>query len=65
MNYAQNEYRSPGRLFSGANASHFNVDKINIQPWLTVPQAQGDMHFGEHNPFSMGGWAIHPFEASK
>jgi RHS repeat-associated protein len=54
------EYRSPGSTFTGANSGHFIVN-----PKSAVP-ASGTMHFGEHNPYSLAGWAIHiPFEAFK
>ncbi len=55
-----NEYRSRGSFLTGANSGHFIVD-----PKSSVPAA-GNMHFGEHDPFSPLGWAIHiPSEATK
>jgi hypothetical protein len=50
LNTGMDEYRSSGNFWTGANSGHFNVFQINLKPWLDVPQAQGDMHFGEHNP---------------
>jgi RHS repeat-associated protein len=64
-NVGMNEYRSPGRFWTGANSSHFNVFQIGLKPWLSVPQAQGDMHFGEHNPYSPFGWVPHYSEANQ
>ena len=59
-NPGMNEYRSPGSFWTGADSGHFNMYRINLEPWLGVPQAQGDMHFGEHNPFSNEvGLALH------
>jgi RHS repeat-associated protein len=46
------EYRSPGSSFTGANSGHVNVYEINLNPNSSVPQAQGNMHFGEHNPLT-------------
>jgi RHS repeat-associated protein len=64
-NVGMNEYRSPGSFWTGANSSHFNVFQIGLKPWLSVPQAQGDMHFGEHNPYSPFGWVPHSSEANQ
>jgi len=50
-NAGMDEYRSKGSFWTGADSGHFNVFQINLKPWLSVPQAQGDMHVGEHNPF--------------
>jgi RHS repeat-associated protein len=47
------EYRSSGNRFTGANSGHFNLYEINLNPLSSVPQAQGNMHFGEHNPFTL------------
>lgn len=51
-----NEYRSSGNLVTGANSGHFNVYELNLNLNGAVPQAQGNMHFGEHsfglNPLS-------------
>jgi len=47
-------YRSPGQGLFGANSGHFNVYQINLDPESSVPQAQGNMHFGEHYPFGLG-----------
>jgi len=58
-NVGMNEYRSPGSFWTGANSAHFNVFQIGLKPWLAVPQAQGDMHFGEHDPRSVFGGPIH------
>jgi RHS repeat-associated protein len=58
-NVGMNEYRSPGSFWTGANSAHFNVFQIGLKPWLSVPQAQGDMHFGEHDPKSVFGGPIH------
>ena len=58
-NVGMNEYRSPGSFWTGANSAHFNVFQIGLKPWLSVPQAQGDMHFGEHDPQSVFGGPIH------
>jgi hypothetical protein len=41
-----NEYRSPGSFWTGADSGHFIVN-----PNATLP-AVGNMHFGEHNPYS-------------
>jgi hypothetical protein len=54
-----NSYRSPGGFLTGANSGHFNVYQITLNPLSSVPQAQGNMHFGEHNPFSPFGWMPH------
>ena len=51
-NPGMNEYRSSGSFWTSANSGHFNLYEINLKPWLGVPQSQGDMHFGEHNPFT-------------
>jgi len=51
-NFGQDEYRSRGNWFAGGNSAHFNVDQINLNPSAKVPQAQGNMHFGEHNPYA-------------
>jgi RHS repeat-associated protein len=64
-NVGMNEYRSPGSFWTGANSSHFSVFQIGLKPWLSVPQAQGDMHFGEHNPYSPFGWVPHSSEANQ
>jgi RHS repeat-associated protein len=48
-NAGQNEYRSPGSFWTGANSTHFNVDQINLAPRGSVPSAGGDFHTGEHN----------------
>jgi hypothetical protein len=64
-NVGMNEYRSPGSFWTGATSSHFNVFQIGLKPWLSVPQAQGDMHFGEHNPYSPFGWVPHSSEANQ
>ena len=54
------EFRSRGSFLTGANSGHFIVN-----PNASVPK-MGDMHFGEHNPFSPIGWGIHiPSEAFK
>jgi hypothetical protein len=45
------EYRSPGQPGTGANSAHFNA-WIPLHPNATVPLTGGNMHFGEHNPFS-------------
>lgn len=56
------EFRSPGSGLTGANSGHFIIDS---NPRVSVPTS-GNMHFGEHNPYSPLGWAIHiPFEATK
>jgi hypothetical protein len=47
------EYRSSGNAFTGANSGHFNLYEINLNPLSAVPQAQGNMHFGEHNSFTL------------
>ena len=44
-----NEYRSPGSFWTGADSGHFIVN-----PNATLP-AVGNMHFGEHNPYSGSG----------
>jgi hypothetical protein len=46
------EYRSPGDPHTGANSGHFNVDQAHQNPIVGVPITPGNMHFGEHNPFS-------------
>ena len=56
-------YRSRGTRFTGANSAHFNVHQIVLNPRDTVPQTRGNMHFGEHNPFSPLGWLSHGWEA--
>jgi hypothetical protein len=58
------EYRSRGSFWTGANSAHFNVSP-QADPAATVPTTRGDMHFGEHNPFSPFGWAPHTSEASQ
>jgi hypothetical protein len=59
-NAGMQEYRSRGSFWSGANSAHFNVNpKMITLPGATVPSTDGDMHFGEHNPFSPLGWAAH------
>ena len=45
------EYRSPGDR-TGANSGHFNVSELHQNPKVGVPITPGNMHFGEHNPFS-------------
>ncbi len=54
FNAGMDEYRTLGHGFFGANSAHFNLYQINLQPRLSVPQAQGDMHFGEHFPIGLG-----------
>lgn len=56
-----NSYRSPGSFLTGANSGHFNVYEINLNPLSSVPQAQGNMHFGEHDPFRGVGALAHCF----
>ncbi len=46
------EYRSPGDPHTGANSGHFNVDRAHQNPLVGVPVTPGNMHFGEHNPFT-------------
>ena len=42
----------------------YNVAPTILSPKESVPQVSGNMHFGEHNPFSPSGWGIHiPVEA--
>jgi hypothetical protein len=57
-------YRSPGTGWLGANSGHFNVNQIMLDPHSTTPQASGNMHFGDHNPYSLG-LPIHIIEASQ
>ncbi|HEV7220721.1 MAG TPA: RHS repeat-associated core domain-containing protein [Terriglobales bacterium] len=40
-------------------AGHFNLYQINLNPSSSVPQVQGNMHFGEHNPFTGFGIIAH------
>jgi RHS repeat-associated protein len=46
------EYRSPGDPNTGANSGHFNVSQLHQNPKVGVPITPGNMHFGEHNPFT-------------
>jgi len=46
------EYRSPGDPNTGANSGHFNVNRLHQNPLVGVPVTPGNMHFGEHNPFT-------------
>ena len=52
-------YRSRGSRLTGANSAHFNVHQIVLNPRDTTPHTRGNMHFGEHNPFSPLGWLSH------
>ena len=54
MNVGFDEYRSLGSGPLGANAGHFNVNQFNLNPLSAVPQAQGNMHFGEHSALGLG-----------
>jgi RHS repeat-associated protein len=66
MNAGMDEYRSRGSLVTGSGSGHFNVNQILLSPKGAVPQATGNMHFGEHDPFSPLGWTIHiPYEAQQ
>jgi RHS repeat-associated protein len=56
-----NTFRSPGSFLTGANSGHFNIYEINLNPLSSVPQAQGNMHFGEHDPFRGVGALAHCF----
>ncbi len=58
------KYRSRGSFWTGANSAHFNVSP-QADPAATVSTTRGDMHFGEHNPFSPFGWVPHTSEASQ
>jgi len=53
------EYRGGGTFWTGADSTHFNVFQIDLAPWLNVPEAQGNMHVGEHDPWTPFGWAPH------
>jgi RHS repeat-associated protein len=66
MNGGMDEYRSRGSIIMGAGSGHFNVNQILLSPRGAIPQATGNMHFGEHDPFSPLGWTIHiPYEAQQ
>jgi hypothetical protein len=58
------EYRSSGSGLTGANSGHFILNpNVIIDPGVSLPVAGGDVHFGEHNPYSgFGiGLALHCF----
>jgi RHS repeat-associated protein len=58
-NPGMHEYRSSGTSWFGSNSAHFNVNpQALIDPGATVPAAGGNMHFGEHNPFTLPFGAI-------
>lgn len=53
-NAGYDEYRSAGSGPFGANSGHFNVNQKTLNPVASVPQAQGNMHFGEQSPLGLG-----------
>ncbi len=56
------EYRSPGDFWTGADSAHFNVDPSSRGNNIGTPYpTTGNMHFGEHNPFTPGGLWVHVF----
>jgi RHS repeat-associated protein len=57
--FGMDEYRSSGSFLTGADSGHVKIYKINLNPDSSMPQAQGTMHFGEHNPFNPFGLLAH------
>jgi hypothetical protein len=54
MHGGHDEYRSSGTGIFGENSGHINVQQIKMSPSSSIPHSSGDMHFGEHNPMSLG-----------
>ncbi|QEE30129.1 hypothetical protein FTW19_20370 [Terriglobus albidus] len=54
------EFRTRGSWLTGANSAHFLLIEgpVNLSGENT---AQGEFHFGEHNPYSPLGWLLHWF----
>jgi hypothetical protein len=56
------EYCDPDNsFFTAANSGHFNVYQTYLNRNSSVPQTQGNMHFGEHNPYNPFGFIAHCF----
>jgi len=50
LDFGSDEFRSPGDPRTGANSGHFILNRGFVPPKNGVPQVNGSMHFGEHNP---------------
>jgi hypothetical protein len=65
LSYHAADFRSAGDIGTGANSGHFTVD----EPWLPNPyvgvfpsSSGGDVHLGEHNDNTPGGFLPHTGE---
>jgi RHS repeat-associated protein len=64
LSYHATDFRSAGDVGTGANSGHFTVD----EPWMFMPYdalrspTNGDVHLGEHNDNSPGGFWPHTGE---
>jgi len=62
LSYYAYDYRSPGEDGTGAGSGHFTVD----EPWANFPWqssiGHGDVHLGEHNDNTPGGFLPHTGE---
>ena len=62
-NIGFDEYRSRGTFLTGAGSGHFNIQRVmEADPRTGLSYTSGNMHVGEHNPFSPIGFPLHCLE---